>query len=409
MYTYEYDSTRVGDFTYRRSDVLLLHEATTLLAEKLEHWDDVALRHGATEGPYAREVADLRHMIGWWEERLAENTSSVFSPGLSVASVRYQKAALIHASWAQDQKVDSVAASTWPTAVAESIRVKARRFASAADSMTVEPAGVLDELRAEYGMQIAQALDGESWDAFVSHAHEDKKSFAEPLATALRQSGLRVWYDEFSLSVGDSLRRSIDRGLARSKFGVVILSKPFFAKEWPQKELDGLVARESDGHKVILPVWHEINANEVARFSPTLADRVGVPSKLGVDTVVRLLREAMGHTDAPTAKPESAPVSTKASTIAKSLSDEAKTLIAAVASDGNGMLFLLTSLAAPIIQVSGQNLIPDESPRSIASWLAAVEELAGAMLIQSSGATGQIYTITKLGFSVADALAAADG
>ena len=67
---------------------------------------------------------------------------------------------------------------------------------------------------------------------------------ARPLAEALRQQRVEVWYDEFSLRVGDSIRRAIDRGLAQSRFGIVILSKAFFAKEWPQYELDGLTERE---------------------------------------------------------------------------------------------------------------------------------------------------------------------
>ena len=51
-----------------------------------------------------------------------------------------------------------------------------------------------------------------------------------------------MWFDKFILRVGDSLRRSIDYGLANSKFGIVVLSRSFFLKEYPQRELDGLVA-----------------------------------------------------------------------------------------------------------------------------------------------------------------------
>ena len=87
------------------------------------------------------------------------------------------------------------------------------------------------------------------WDVFISHAWEDKESIARPLAEALRARGLRVWFDEFTLSVGDRLRRSIDRGLANSRDGIVILSPHFFAKEWPQKELDGLIQREDRGKR----------------------------------------------------------------------------------------------------------------------------------------------------------------
>ena len=76
------------------------------------------------------------------------------------------------------------------------------------------------------------------YDAFISHASEDKDSLVRPLAEALRDHHVEVWYDELSLQVGDSLRRSIDRGLAKSRFGVVVLSPAFFAKEWPQWELE---------------------------------------------------------------------------------------------------------------------------------------------------------------------------
>jgi len=124
------------------------------------------------------------------------------------------------------------------------------------------------------------------WDVFISHAWEDKESFARPLAEALEAKGLRVWFDEFTLRVGDKLRRSIDHGLANSRYGVVILSPNFFGKEWPQKELDGLVARETSGEKVVLPVWHNISADQIREYSPTLADRVAVSSDRGLEHVV---------------------------------------------------------------------------------------------------------------------------
>ncbi len=92
----------------------------------------------------------------------------------------------------------------------------------------------------------------------------------------LEAKGARVWYDEFALNVGDSLRREIDRGLANSQFGVVVLSEFFFKKEWPQKELDGLVTLESKGLSRILPIWHKVSIDEVSHYSPTLADKVAL-------------------------------------------------------------------------------------------------------------------------------------
>ena len=111
-------------------------------------------------------------------------------------------------------------------------------------------------------------------DVFISHATEDKDDVVRPLAQALIDQNLRVWYDEFELRIGDSLRRKIDAGLAQSRFGIVVLSHAFFQKNWPQYELDGLVTREMTGEQVILPLWHEITKQEVISHSPSLADKI---------------------------------------------------------------------------------------------------------------------------------------
>ena len=119
--------------------------------------------------------------------------------------------------------------------------------------------------------------DDRSFDVFVSHATEDKDAVVRPLAHALQARGLSVWYDEFELRLGDSLRRKIDHGLANSRFGVVVISKPFLSKNWAQYELDGLVTREmAGGGQVILPVWHEVSKDEIIRKSPTLADKLAL-------------------------------------------------------------------------------------------------------------------------------------
>lgn len=132
-----------------------------------------------------------------------------------------------------------------------------------------------------------------SWDVFICHATEDKDEIARPLANALQGAGLAVWYDEFSLKVGDSLRESIDQGLVRSKFGIVILSPHFFDKHWPPKELNGLATRELGGKKVILPVWHKIGFEEVREHSPMLADRLAVKTDQGLENIVREVMKAM--------------------------------------------------------------------------------------------------------------------
>lgn len=112
------------------------------------------------------------------------------------------------------------------------------------------------------------------YDVFISHASEDKESVARPLANALVKLGISVWYDEFELKIGDSLRRKIDNGLAHSNFGIVVISKNFINKGWTNYELDGLITRSLTGEQQLLPIWHEITKQEVIDYSPSLADKV---------------------------------------------------------------------------------------------------------------------------------------
>ncbi|MBA2621030.1 MAG: DUF1883 domain-containing protein [Acidobacteria bacterium] len=112
------------------------------------------------------------------------------------------------------------------------------------------------------------------FDVFISHASEDKDEVVRPLAHELQNAGLKVWYDEFELKIGDSLRRKIDKGLATSKFGVIVLSKDFLGKGWTNYELDGLVTRATTGDQILLPVWHNITKKEVVNYSPSLADKL---------------------------------------------------------------------------------------------------------------------------------------
>lgn len=129
------------------------------------------------------------------------------------------------------------------------------------------------------------------YDVFISHASEDKDDFVRLLANTLRSHHVEVWYDEFSLRPGDGLRKSIDHGLAQSRYGIVVLSPSFFGKAWPEWELNGIVARHLSGaDAVLLPVWHNVSKSVVEEYSPSLADVVAVPSNIGVEAVaLRLL------------------------------------------------------------------------------------------------------------------------
>lgn len=129
-------------------------------------------------------------------------------------------------------------------------------------------------------VQVENMDRSDEYDFFISHASEDKNDVVRPLVQALTNFGLRVWYDEFSLEVGDSLRRTIDHGLGNSKYGIVVLSNAFFLKQWPQYELDALVNKAMAGQKVVLPIWHGVQHSEVSQYSHSLADKVAFSTSL---------------------------------------------------------------------------------------------------------------------------------
>lgn len=117
-------------------------------------------------------------------------------------------------------------------------------------------------------------LDGRTWDVFISHASEDKLTVAIPLAEALQQRGVTAWLDKAEMRIGESLRRRIDQGLAASRFAVVVLSPSYFAKGWPQYELDGIVTLSVAGKQNLLPIWHDLGHADVMAKSPSLADKL---------------------------------------------------------------------------------------------------------------------------------------
>jgi len=131
--------------------------------------------------------------------------------------------------------------------------------------------------------------------AFISHDSRDKVSIAEPLALQLQKFMCPVWYDQFSLRVGDSLRESIEAGLKECHKCILVLTPNFLSNEgWSKREYDSIFTREVvEKQRVILPVWHEISVQDVYHFSPILADRVAVQWSLGIEEVARKLLQAI--------------------------------------------------------------------------------------------------------------------
>lgn len=116
------------------------------------------------------------------------------------------------------------------------------------------------------------------YDVFVSHAWEDKADFVDEFINELRSIDIKVWYDTSEIKWGDSLRKRIDDGIRKSKFGVAVLSPNYIGegKYWTKAELDGLFQRDSIGGKVLLPIWHNLTKKEVMEYSPIIASKLAM-------------------------------------------------------------------------------------------------------------------------------------
>ena len=143
------------------------------------------------------------------------------------------------------------------------------------ESFRLSPLASIRQAADDYSETVGGTPVEKVYDVFISHASEDKEDVVRPLARALTELGVTCWYDESELHIGDSLRRKIDAGLSRCRFGVVVLSASFFDKGWPNYELDGLVTREvASGNQIILPIWHNVTQADVMTYSPTLAGKL---------------------------------------------------------------------------------------------------------------------------------------
>lgn len=270
-------------------------EACEMLRNKLVEWNEITINNGAYDAPYKYEAEKLRQFIDFFSRRISSEDYSI-NDRVSEETLRLEKAAFLFAAHQHEQQIlEKSKNNGWPPAVAEAAKGKYKKFRELAGKIKYDLPISLADILSSLNVTDNVPDRGKEWewDAFISHASEDKEKFAAPLADALMKRGLKIWYDELTLKVGDSLRRSIDNGLSKSRFGIVILSHSFIKKEWPRKELDGLFAKERDGVKVLLPIWHEVSSGDIERFSPMLADRLAVPSGKGLSYVVDQLMDAI--------------------------------------------------------------------------------------------------------------------
>jgi len=130
---------------------------------------------------------------------------------------------------------------------------------------------------------------------FISHDSRDKDDLVRPLATRLRGALCPVWYDEFSILPGESIRASIDAGLRDSRRCVAVLSPYYLENEgWARGEFDAIVTRHmNSGGGILIPIWHNVTQEQIAEFSPLAAGIGAINTNLGEDEVFARVHRAL--------------------------------------------------------------------------------------------------------------------
>ncbi|TDO03336.1 toll/interleukin-1 receptor domain-containing protein [Sunxiuqinia elliptica] len=112
-------------------------------------------------------------------------------------------------------------------------------------------------------------------DVFLCHAWDDRKDSAKVLHDLLESNGVSVWFSEKDVLLGSSLLREIDKGLAKSRVGIVLVTPSFLERVKGEgiadKELSALLARD-----LLVPIVHNTTFEDLREVSPLLGSRSGL-------------------------------------------------------------------------------------------------------------------------------------
>lgn len=128
------------------------------------------------------------------------------------------------------------------------------------------------------------------YDVFISHANKDKEDLVEELYQSLKLLDITIFYDKASLEWGDKWKDRILDGTKNAEFAIIVISENFFDREWTEKELNEFLNRQNrNGQKLILPILHNITAEQLKEKYPSVADIQGIPSnKYSCDQIALL-------------------------------------------------------------------------------------------------------------------------
>lgn len=133
------------------------------------------------------------------------------------------------------------------------------------------------------------------FDVFLSHSSLDKDVFVSELSEKLSNKGLKVFEDVKVFKIGQSQTDMINMGILNSRFVVVFLSSNFIQSGWSEYEFKSFLNREINEKKIIiLPIWHDVSAEQVRQYNPYLVDKFALSTdKFTVDEMVEHISQVI--------------------------------------------------------------------------------------------------------------------
>lgn len=153
------------------------------------------------------------------------------------------------------------------------------RWASAGSSILYTPAEIRTLTPVRENVEKRSNLP-DLRDVFLCHAWDDRKDSAKQLHDLLESKGVSVWFSEKDVLLGSSLLREIDKGLAKSRVGIVLVTPSFLKRIKGEgiadKELSALLARD-----LLVPIVHNTTYEDLREVSPLLGSRSGLSTSEG--------------------------------------------------------------------------------------------------------------------------------
>lgn len=141
--------------------------------------------------------------------------------------------------------------------------------------MSYTPAQVQSLTPVRQAVETRAVEQPELRDVFLCHAWDDRQGPAKELHELLVAAGVKVWFSEKDLGLGVPMMRAIDKGLANSRIGLVLVTPAMLGRlpkeSVADKELSALLARNQ-----LVPIVHKTTYEALRNVSPLLASRTGL-------------------------------------------------------------------------------------------------------------------------------------